>query len=73
MILSGSYLYSSIGLLSVSLTLSVKKKHLGQFYIFVPSVSLVPSLSTKMLRIDFIDCFSVEGDTWNSSPLSSNL
>jgi hypothetical protein len=73
MILSGSYLYSSIGLLSVSLTLSVKKKHLGQFYIFVPSVSLVSSLSTKMLRIDFIDCFSVEGDTWNSSSLSSNL
>jgi hypothetical protein len=50
-----------------------QKKHSGQFYIFVPSVSLVLSLSIKMLRIVFIDSFSTEGDTQHNSLLSSNL
>jgi hypothetical protein len=50
-----------------------QKKSSGQFYIFVPSVSLVRSLSTKTLRIVFIECFSTEADTWHSSLLPSNL
>jgi general stress protein CsbA len=68
------HIYIYIILLRVSLTLSVnKKKHSGQFYIFVPSVSLVLSLSIKLLRIVFIDSFSTEGDTQHNSLLSSNL